>query len=391
MSEPEKESNEPLRVRIASLLYAGIYLFIVIYLIAFPVFDLQITWVIYTGSSVHNVATISWWILLVFVLFNLWLPLQLIGSVAEYDHPARIDIHYLLAIVVTGINLIFFVIFCLIFFFLMNSSYSGNQPFNSPFWYCNYYIDQPQLCPNINACASTVSLSPNDQFYILWIFTAVLTVLAFVHIIFNRLLRISKSVGDNYQEGLVMGVVFHLIFLVLLCYVFAFPVFDLNVPNGYLLFGIPPSPGPFYAGARYYWQWWNVWLVFLNLAPILSFFGVMILDPSFTVTKAHFWISILVGIITFISFCIFLGILAGYTNYPWSGNSIGNNPAYCFQFYDAQPSICPNVGPSLAPTSFQWVPNTEVIQLTVFSGIFWILDWCSCWLNGRMRRYGIFG
>ena len=236
------------------IFYSLGYIAVFTYILAFPIVDFNPVQVVFDGTSTNFTYTLTYWMMVVLILGNVWLGLMLLAAVAEYTSSVRRDIHYILAILVTAANLLIFAGMCLIYLFLINTSYSGNQLFNDPKWCCLFNLDSPEFCANTVGCSA--SLSPNYQYHTILIFSGVFVLLAFIHVILNRKL----TGGDNdYKGGLLFGIAFHFIYLAIFAAWVAWPLLNTFVPNGYLQFGIPPNPGPYYTGARYYWMWWTLW------------------------------------------------------------------------------------------------------------------------------------
>lgn len=343
------------------------------------------------GVSTNLTYTLAWWCVAVWVGVNYLLIVILSGAMVERESLPRIDVHLIATVVAVVVNVLAVVLCTVCYFFYMNTSYSGNFPFNDYLWCCVYQIDHPELCPNSITCSPEPSLSANTEFVVLWIFSGVLLLITLVHLGINRLVIISGAAGSggaSESGGRFMGLVVSFVYQLLFAYWAAWPLFDTIYIHGYPLLGIPPGPGPL-ASIQYGWQWWFMWLMVFNYLPGLAYTAALQLKKSHLVTAVHFWTSLLVGFVTSVVFLVLLGILIFDCNYGWTGGSICNDYRWCCQYFAGAVDICGNVTPCIGG-AVNLYPNGEFVQHVVFSLIFVFMATVEVWLNYRMIKYGIF-
>lgn len=370
-------------IRRYSLGFAVVNIGLLCYLFAFPLLDLQ-----YNFES-YNFA---WWSLFVFIIFNLILPLLLAAVVAGHENPARTDLHSMWTVFTVVVNAVTLIFLSFIYFVFVNTSYSGDWPFNDDKWCCKYYMAHPELCFNVVPCTPVpTSLSPNYMFTMFWIFSLVLLFVSLLHLGVNQLLRKSGAVAypdANASEGRILGLVVAFVYALVFVYWAAWPLWDTQFIQGYPLMGIPPGPGPYWSTIGNF-QWWFIWLIALNIIPPIVFvMAIAWQKRSHIITNAHYWLSLAVSIAGIMTFLVCLGILIFNCNYSWSGLSICNSDLYCCHHYPSNPALCPNVGP--CPGDAFLYPNGEFTQHLVFSLVFSILSLIQVWINFRMQRYGVF-
>lgn len=375
-----------------SLAFAAGNLGLLCYLFAFPLYDLIYYRTVSTGASVFYAYGFAWWTLFVFVLFNLILPLLLGAVIAGHENPARTDLHSMWTVFTVVVNAVVLIFLSFVYFIFINTSYSGDWPFNDPKWCCSFYTVRPDLCANVGPCSPVpASLAADYTFTTMWIFSLILFFVSLLHLGVNRLLRTSGAVAypdENASEGRLLGIAVAYIYAGLFVYWAAWPLWDTVFAHGYPLMGIPPGPGPFWNELGRF-QWWFIWLLAGNvIPPILYLMAAAMKRRSHFVTAAHFWLSLLVSIASLMTFVVCLGILAFNCNYSWSGGSVCNSELYCCIHYPNNPNLCPNVGP--CPGSVFLYPNAQFSQHIVFSLIFCVMSLIEVWLNFRMRAYGVF-
>jgi hypothetical protein len=382
-------------VRRLGIAFVFVNVALLLYVLAFPVQDLLYKFTVADGSTAYTAYSFAWWILFLFVIFNFAAPVMLMGAITAYDSAVRIDLHSMTTVFAIVINA--FVALVLIFVYLAwtNTSYSGGFPFNDYRWCCVYYLARPELCANTAPCVPAVTndmLSVNREFTMLWIFSGVLLLVTILHLGVNKLLRDSGAVGEaseaRVEEGKLMGIITVFVYVAVFCYYFAWPVLDTLYVNGYPVFAVPPSPGP-YLSNLYGVQWTFVYFGVLNIIPPFVFMVALVWRKSYALTSADYWFTIAVSLFSIASFIVFLGILIFGCNVSWSGGSICNSDLWCCKYFDSAPTLCANVGPCPSDTP-GLLPNAQFQQHLVFSLIFSVLGLVKIWLNFRMRRYGVF-
>lgn len=357
-------------VRRYSLAFCFVNVGLLLYVFAFPLLNLPF----YSFNFV-------WWGLFIWSICNFFLPVILAGAIVGYENPSRIDFHSISTVFTCVINVIGGLLLTFVYFTFINTSFSGNFPFNDPLYRCVY----PGPCtPNV----TDAMLSPTHDFYMLWIFSLVLFFVSLLHLGINRLLRTSGAVVNEEEkrhEGKVLGLFAAFIYAIVFCYWAAFPLLDTIFVHGYPLFAIPPSPGPYYSDVANY-QWWFVWLLTTNLIPPIVFVMVILLEKSTFFTSAHYWLSVLVSLLSGIAFVVFLGILIFDCNYSWSGGSICNSALWCCKYFANAPDLCPNV----TPCDGNRMPSAAFLQHLVLSLIFSIFALGQIWISFRMQKYRVF-
>lgn len=366
---------------------------LLLYVFAFPLQDLLYVFTVQDGTSAYTAYTFAWWTIFLWVIFNFLMPVMLMGAITAYKSAVRVDFHSMTTVFTIVINALGAIVLSFIYFAWINTSYSGNFPFNDYRWCCVYFIAHPELCPNTGPCVPAITdgmLSTNREFTMIWIFSIVLFFISLLHLGVNKLLRDVNAVGQPHgkaKEGAVMGGMVAFVYLVVFCYYFAWPILDTIYVNGYPVFAIPPSPGPFLSNL-FGVQWSFVYLQVLNIIPPFVFMVALIMEKSTFLTSTHYWLTIAVSITTFISFLVFLGILIFDCNYSWSGGSICNSDLWCCKYFANAPLLCPNVG--VCPGDIRLLPSGQFQQHLVFSLVFSVFALIQIWLNYRMRRYGVF-
>lgn len=368
-------------VRTYTFVFAFVHVGILIYVTAFPFFNLPF----------YNELNFVWWALLFWIACNLFLPIILSAAIVGYENPSRIDFHSIFTVLTILVNIIAGIILTFVYAAFINTSFSGKFPFNDPKYCCVYFNRYPEICTNTVPCNPNVTnsmLSPTGGFYMLWIFSLVFFIVSLLHLGINRLLRVSGGVVSEEgkrHEGRVLGIFAAFIYAGVFCYWAAFPLLDTVFTHGYPLFAIPPSPGPYYSDVGNY-QWWFLWLLSTNLIPPIVFVMVITLKKSKFTTLAHYWLSVLVSILSSITFIVFLGILVFDCNYNWSAGSICNSARWCCQFFANAPNFCPNV----TPCQGSRIPDAAFLQNLVLSLVFSLLSLGQVWINFRMQKYSVF-
>lgn len=365
---------------------------LLLYVFAFPVQNLIYRYTISDGSSVYNAYSFAWWILFLFVIFNFALPVMLMGAITAYKSAVRIDLHSMATIFTVVINVFGALFLGFVYLAWTNSSYSGGFPFNDYRWPCVYFMAQPDQSPNTGPCIPAVTndqLAVNGEYTMLWIFALVLLLVSLLHLGINKFLRDADAVENTgkAQEGKIMGIIAALAYLAVFCYYFAWPVLDTMYVNGYPLFAVPPSPGPFVSDL-YGLQWTFVYFLVLNIIPPLAFMLAVAWGRSYFLTSAQFWLNIAVSLFNIASFLVFLGILIFNCNAAWSAGSICNSDLWCCRYFDSAPDLCANVGP--CPSDPSLYPSGQFQQHLVFALIFSVLGLVQIWMHYRMQRYGVF-
>ena len=363
------------RVYTFVLLFSLAHIALLIYICGWPVWYLPYLWSNAQGLPVQNTyETVAWWGVWFFIVFNVPLPFLLLGAMADLKNPSRLDVHEIFNMIALFVNLFCVALFSVAYFFLVNTSYSGRYPFNSAQWCCEYFLDAPDLCPNSVACAGPYSLNPSPEFILLWIFSGVMTFMCLFSIMNNIMLRRnSPPPTDPKSEAKILGVVLSLGCLVIFLYWAGWPLWYTIYDNQHYL---------------YQWQW--VFVVFMvgNGLPPLLFFWALIGNSNTLIINTHLWGTLAIGLLTTASLVLFVGVLLGDCNYPWSQGSMCNSPLFCCQYFDTS-ILCPNVIPCLqGPVSLY--PNEVFIQHIVIAVIFMFTAWVQLFLNFRMRRYGVF-
>lgn len=160
---------------------------------------------VYLGAQLYNV---GWWLLL-FLSFNVTLPLSLVNSLTNPKSISRADINFLISWVMFFFNIVVLVSLLFFWFFFLNTVFSGFLPFNSYLWCCvytssSYCTSTPPLGPCVPA-VSYMDISPNSDFYWTLGFTAAFFILSIFFIGINKLLRTAGIVTSTVQNGLVEG------------------------------------------------------------------------------------------------------------------------------------------------------------------------------------------
>ena len=368
-----------------------IHILLVCYAAAFPIHDIVYSWIVSSGETAYVAYGVVWWCVLLFVVMNIILPFILLGVIAGPENPSRADTHSIVAVFALVYNAAALIFFLFVLLAWTNTSYSGTCPFNDFRWCCVYWREHPELCPNTSPCTPAVTdaaLQNIDQLYLFIGLAVAFFVLSGIHLIANRLLRISgymESEKGKAPEGIAWGVIVAFVYLAIYCYWAAFPLWDTIFVDGYPLFAIPPSPGP-YISNLYKWQWWTIWAQCFNLVPPIMFLGVVALKKSYLTTLAHYWSSWLMSFVSGVVFLVLLRILISDCNWGYSGGSICSDYRWCCQHFSSAPNYCPNV----TPCDVSLFPNAQFLQHLVLSLVFSVFALVEVWINFRMQQYGVF-
>lgn len=358
---------------------------------AWPVWDTQYINLASSGVAAYNPYTWIWWFVFLFVLFNFVLGILLMAVIVDTKYKPPGDMHFIFALITLILNVIVVVLCTIIYFFFINKNYTGVYPFNDPKWCCYYYFSVPQQCYNTVPCPVLPTLTTPYVFVLYWVFSGVFTVVAILHLGINRLLRwtgvIPKGEGTPSQ-GRMLGTGLSVVFAALFAYWVAFPLWNTVYVNGYPLFAIPPSPGP-YVSFLYTYQWWFLWLMTTNLAPPVLFFLAAIHRQSAVLSSAYFWLTLLVSITSFICLCVFLGVWLFDCNnmlFIPSAGSYCNDYRYCCEHFSSAANVCPNTTPCVGG-SITLYPNPDFIQHIIFAAIFMFGTTIKLWIYYRLRKY----
>lgn len=368
--------DDATKIRNLVILASSVHLLAISIFFAFPILDL-----LYPGDS------FIWYILLVYIIANYIYPIIALSTVVEHKSPVRMDLYSVTTTAMIVINCVFFATCGVLYFLYTNTSFSGASPLNDErAWCCHYYLDHPEFCSNTISCLPNPEMSSNAT---LWILSAVLVIVTFVHVFFTRLLRISGAVASpsekNSSEGKLLLIAVSLVYVGIFTYWCAFPLLDTLYMYEYPTLGIPPGPGKFIS-TLYTWQWFFIWILICNyLPPVISMFTLM-MEKSHLLTAFHFWSILLIGILSGICFLTFLGILVGDCNWFYSGESICKSYRWCCSHFAVAYELCGNV----TPCDGDLLPNAEFVAHIVCSGVFSMFAFIMIWLNYRMIKYEVF-
>jgi hypothetical protein len=342
-----------------------------------------------TSGPAYNV---PWAMLFSFGVTNFLLISLAMATVADPDNPMRVDLHQILSLLALVVNILFVIACVLLYYTWINASFAGTEQFNDyREWCCSYYVDHPDICPNLGPCQNASGvLTANREYYVHLIAGCVGIFVAFFNLGINRMLRISgvaPPATGRVVEGVVFGVVFTGLIFVAFCYWAAWPLLNTLYIHGYPTLAIPPSPGTF-ESYRYNFSWWCVWMLVSNVAPPFLFMAAIIVETNRSAQETHFWMSIIAELLSFTSFAGLLFIWLTNCNWSWSAGSLCASYQWCCDNYPNAIHICANVGP--CPTSPTLYPNAEFVQHLIFAGVFSVVDLIWIWLNFRMRKYNVF-
>jgi hypothetical protein len=341
------------------------------------------------------------WYTLFILIVNGLLPLALLFLVAQPNSLIRADLHLIISFVSFGLSLIAFIGITIIFLFWCNTSLSaGAVACNSGPWCCafNTVPDAQDECPSTVACNPPRdrddlggSNGEWDQWF--WISLACVAVSLF-HWLMNRVIR-TTGLASAYtgREAKIFAAVF-----MIASFGFFFWYIGILSVNANFLCGYPLLEGGVGVGTHtctlYSWDYWFIWLLFLNALPIIAFGAAMIVNNTSITTTAHQVLAVAAAIATLASFIYFIGVLVFQTNdyiFP-SSCSISNNDRYCCEKFASNPEICPNTTPCIPGTSVRLLANPNGVFLNILIATIGFLIHVTMHLvlNNRMKKYRIF-
>lgn len=399
-SPEEKIRKDSFRFLVSVVVFAWINLFFWFYVVSFPL--LNTTWenvgpqeipVSYRAGLV--------WFLVFFGLVNGLLPLILLFVVAQPNSLIRADLHLIFAFVSAALSLIAVVGIVVIYFVYCNSSLSAAAvACNSGDWCCVYSgtPGNEDQCPSAVPCIPPKTRDDlggsNGEFnQLFWLYLAAFTVALF-HWLINRVIRetgLARAYTD--REARVFAAVFLLLCFGLLFWFVGFLVVNVNFLCGYPLLEGGSGIGD-YVCTLYSWDYWFIWLLLLNVLPVVTFGVAMIVNTTAITPTLHQICAVAAAIATGAAFIYFCCILVFQTNdYLWSSpKSISNNERYCCDKFASHPDICPNTTPCLPGTSVRLIanPSPTFLQIFVASVVFLVHCTFHLVLNNRMKRYKVF-
>jgi hypothetical protein len=351
----------------AALLYA--------YLAAGPVFNLI------DGTAAERFPVF------VFMAANFLSILLMLVIVVEPNDPVLVDIQQLMSVFAIIINGAIASLFLGYYLFYINTSFSGGSSFNDYRW-CSVYPDQCGYLTGI-----PLTLSVNDEFKQLWIFSGVFFVISYIFFVCNGELRSTGAViapDGNPDKGKLLGAVYVVAAAGSFAYWASVTLFNTLYIHGYPTIGIPPNPGP-YSSFLYGWQWWLLWVISLHWICFLLFAISLVDNVSSYVGKAHFALNAIlglvdVGIVLALIFAMLPIPYIGYCNSFTSGGSICNSYLWCLSYFADAPNLCNNV----SPRNVWLFPNAEYVQHILFACL--CVFWCQLgrWMNDQMSVYGVY-
>jgi MFS family permease len=370
------------------------------YIVSFPMVNVQWENTSPDETPVSYRGGILWFIVF-FTMINGLLPLALLFLLAQPNSLIRSDIHFIITFLSLVLSVIAVIGIVLVFLLWCNTSISGAAvACNSGPWCCvfNTAPSNGNECPSTTPCnpaqtRDTLGTSNGEWRQFFWL-GIVQTIIALFHLVVNRLIH-GTGLTSSYTKR--EAKIFAIIFLLGSCGFFFWFVGILSV-NFTFLCGYPLLEGGSDVGERictlYSWGYWFVWLLYLNVLPILGFGAAMIVNRNSIMVNAHKFLSIVAAIFTLASFIYFIGVLVFQTNdylFP-SPLSLSNNERYCCDKFASQPNICPNTTPCLPGTSVPMLanPNHVFVLIFVASLGFLVNSTLHIVLNVRMKTYQIF-
>lgn len=397
--EAEDFQKDVRRLRAVILLWCIATLCVFTYVVASPVTDLVYQYPRADGTSVDVTYGPGYYPVTAFIVINYLLLVVAFSVVSDPESPARVDMHQLAVYAAMIGNALVFVVFAVYYFFWINSLFGGYLPFNDFRWPCVYYAEQPDFAPNTapclapNAGLSSHNLTPNHSFRMLWVFSVVFFAFTTVHRVFNLSLRRTGAVtrpGEKPEEGEILAFLVNATNLGFFVYWVAWPLLDTIHAHNYPTLGIPPGPGAF-QNTRYNYPWVALAILALNIVPPLLFQVALTIRKTQFWHVFHFWITLVISIISFVVFLAlvwWLIPLVGYCNFFNSAGSICNDYRWCCNHFADAPDWCSNVTPCIPSVTL--LPNGEYVRHIVMALVFIVYNAVSIWLNYRMRKYGIF-
>lgn len=382
------------RVKAMAIIFYVICLIVFLLWACFPLLNTIYSWEDGTGAHTDFRYRASWWFIFLIAL-NLVLPYLGFLVLANPYNVSRSDLYFIFSIVLIFVNVVAIAAFTFYWLFYTNTVYTGKEPFNDYRWCCVFFIDHPELCPNngffpcMPSVAST-DLVVNTEFILHWITSIIFFVFAIWHYAINKLFHVTGVVRQTSKakfEGLLLGAIFIFINLGLFLYWAAVPLLNTLYLNGYPRFAVPPSPNNF-ESTLYGFQWWMIWLLVLNIFPIMIFLLALTSNKNFFTPWLHYWTAVIVIIISLVVTLVLGGIWIFNCNWSYSALSICKSYLWCCTNFANAPTICPNTTP--CPQSVNLCINAEFLQHFIFSIVFWVFTGIQIWLSRRMKHYGVF-
>lgn len=369
------------------------FLFFVIWA-AFPVLNTLYVWRNTTGVPVNVQYRLSWWMVLLLGL-NLSLPYMAFLVLLKPSSQARADVYFIFSVIMLVVNALLLVGFLLFWAVYTNTVFTGKEPWNDYRWCCVYQLDHPELCPNTplfpcNPAVASTDLKVNGEFIWHWVAAGVFFILTIGHWAMHRLLRITgvvKAYRRRNWEGAVLGIFVITVTLGIFLYWASVPLLNTLYIHGYPRFAVPPSPNTF-ESTRYGGHWWMVWLLTWNIFPIFLFLAAMLAPRTFIVPWLHYWITVVVLLMSLIVAVVFGIVWLTNCNYSYSGRSLCKSYEWCCEFFASAPTLCGNTTPCM-PEPALYI-NSEFLQHFIFAIIFCVLCGIQVWVNIRMKHYGVF-
>ena len=390
----EALKNDKLALRVFLLIFCLVTLICYCYVVAGPILNLVYIYQRADGTSVDTTYGFAWYPVTAFIVTNYLLIVLMFSILADPDNPSRVDMHQILTFITLVFNFVIFVVFLLYRYGFINSAFAGGLPFNDYLWCCRYFIDEPDFCPNTTPCPDVPDLRPSSEFHLIWTFSVVFFAFATAHRVFNLMLRRTGSVTPPWlksREGEVLAFFANLAYLGFFAYWVGWPLLNTIHLHGFPTLGIPPGPGEFIS-VRENFPWIALAITSLNvLPPLLLQASLAVRNLTQWVHKVHFWVSIVVSVISGVVLLYFVALLIpffGYCNFFNSGGSICNSYLWCCVYFADAPNYCNNVTP--CPNVGFLLPNSEYVAHIVMELVFVIAAGVSIWLNFRLRTYQLF-
>lgn len=341
------------------------------------------------GIPRSNVSNVTWWIVLM-LLFSGLVPITLSVIAVYRDSLVYSDLHMLATTVSIVLSVVAGVGVLLVALFYCNTVTSaGASACNDPANYCCAFFPSLALdCPpaTIPCPGFDGSLGVSSEWQQHGWFSLVFFLLALlINYPLNSEMRArgfvrSVTLYEAYFVAVVFGVISAGMVWWLVSWIFPNIVFI----NGYPLFFIPPSPGPFYSNL-YDAQWGFLYFLTFNALPLVLLGASLLYRDSFGWARLYSTVAALVGIGDLITLAYFAVLLIFFNN---TSGSIVNGDAYCCHFFDDV--LCPNVGPCTGfATSTEASP--VFVNLVVLTSIFFFNQMLHVVMGSRFRAYGILG
>lgn len=341
------------------------------------------------------------WYIIFFIIINGLLPLSLLFLVTQPNSLIRADLHLIIAWLCIVFSAIAFIGITLVYLFWCNTSISAAAvACNSGDWCCVFNTSPG----NENQCPSTTPCNPPktredlggsngewSQYF--WLSLALIAVSLF-HWLINRVIH-ATGLASAYtaREAKIFAAVFLLASAGFFFWFIGILVVNLNFLCGYPLLEGGAGVGT-YTCTLYSWDYWFIWLLFLNALPLVAFGAALVVNDTSITPTAHQICAVAAALVTLASFIYFIGILVFKTNNYLLASplSISNNERYCCEYFGSNPDICPNTTPCIAGTSVRMVANPSDAFLKVFiaSVGFLVNVTFHLVLNNRMKKYKVF-